>query len=130
MGTITIIKKVSVPKNKYDCGKCPGYCCSYDIIPVNKRDLTRLAKHFGVTEAQAEVRYTKIIEGQVGMRHAKDSVYKSMCMLFDQEKRRCSAYEGRPSICREYPSGTKCGYYDFLRFERDLQEDKDFVPSA
>src|SRR5438105_2561270 len=37
----------------YDCSKCPAYCCSYDRILVNKRDLKRLAKHFGVDEETA-----------------------------------------------------------------------------
>ena len=32
----------------YDCTKCPAYCCSYERIIVNKRDLNRLAKHFDV----------------------------------------------------------------------------------
>src|SRR5579871_2730959 len=27
----------------YNCAKCPGYCCSYEIIPLTKRDVERLA---------------------------------------------------------------------------------------
>ena len=27
----------------YNCSKCPGYCCSYPIIPLKKRDVQRLA---------------------------------------------------------------------------------------
>ena len=30
----------------YNCSKCPGYCCSYPLIALTKRDVERLAKHF------------------------------------------------------------------------------------
>jgi hypothetical protein len=33
-------------------------------------------------------------------------------------------------VCRDYPNGSRCGYYDFLKFERKHQDDPDFVPSA
>ena len=36
-------------KPKYDCSKCPGYCCSYPVIQVTKRDAMRIAKHFGLS---------------------------------------------------------------------------------
>jgi uncharacterized protein len=115
---------------RYSCEQCPGYCCSYALIPVAERDLARLAKHFGISEAAAEVRFTKIIDGEVGMRHRKDRVYSSICMMFNQETRRCSIYEARPDICRTYPGGRRCGYYDFLVFERGVQGDETFVPDA
>ena len=44
-------------KVKYDCSKCPGYCCSYPRISVTKKDVRRLAKHFGITEADAWKKY-------------------------------------------------------------------------
>jgi hypothetical protein len=47
----------------FNCDKCPAYCCSYDRIEVTKRDLLRLAKHFGVSYREAERRYTKIAYG-------------------------------------------------------------------
>jgi len=56
MAASTTKKKSAV---KYDCSKCPGYCCSYPLIEVGKRDIARLAKHFGITYAQAESRYTR-----------------------------------------------------------------------
>ena len=33
---------------QFNCAKCPGYCCSYPVIVVTKRDIERLAKHFGL----------------------------------------------------------------------------------
>ena len=114
---------------KFDCGKCPGYCCSYEI-PVNAADVKRLARHFGVTEAVAEQRYTKTFEGEPVLRHHKDHIYKSMCTFFDRDERRCTVYTARPAICRTYPSGNRCGYYEFLKFERDQHGDENFIPAA
>ena len=61
------------------------------------------------------------------LRHKKDHVFASTCMLFDQEKRRCTVYEARPGVCRKYPDSPRCGYYDFLIFEREQQGDPDFI---
>jgi len=123
-------RKTIAIRPKFDCGKCPGFCCNYEHIPVNKRDLKRLARHFDLTEAQAERRFTKIVDGEHGMRHKKDHIYNSTCMMFDQDKRCCTIYEARPQVCREYPDGKRCGYYDFLKFERALQGDETFIPDA
>ena len=27
----------------YNCNKCPGYCCSYPLIALEKRNVERLA---------------------------------------------------------------------------------------
>jgi hypothetical protein len=119
---------------KYDCSKCPGYCCSYDRIAISDFDIARLARHFDITPEVARKRFTyrfraEGVDEQV-LRHRKDHIYKSMCRFFDQEARRCTVYAVRPNVCRRYPSGTKCGYYDFLAFEREQQGDPEFVPFA
>lgn len=116
---------------KYDCARCPGYCCSYDRIEVTPRDVARLARHFGLTVEQAERRFTRLWEpGERILRHRPDSVYKSICRFFDQHERRCTVYPARPAVCRQYPNGARCGYYDFLVFERGHQGDDTFIPSA
>lgn len=116
----------------YDCSKCPGYCCSYPRIEVKDSDLRRLAKHFGIGVEQAERRFTRIYKSDEGperiLRHRKDEVYGSICAFFDTGARRCTVYAGRPTVCREYPNGGRCGYYEFLKFERKHQDDPDFVP--
>ena len=117
-------------KLRYDCGQCPGYCCTYKLIPVTERDVARLARHFGINETTAELRFTRIVAGEIGMRHKKDHVYASTCMMLDRDKRRCTVYEARPQVCRDYPVGRRCGYYDFLKFERDMQADDSYVPDA
>jgi Fe-S-cluster containining protein len=123
-------KTIAIRTERYTCSECPGYCCSYRLIPVTERDVSRLAAHFGITPQAAETRFTKIIDGEVAMRTRRDRVYSNICMMFNQEKRCCSIYEARPEICRTYPGGRRCGYYDFLKFEREAQGDASFVPDA
>ena len=115
----------------YDCSKCPGYCCSYDHIEVSDNDVRRLALHLDLPEDTVRQRYLKATgDDTTVLRHRKDHVYNSMCVFFDQEERRCTVYEGRPRVCRSYPNGNRCGYYSFIKFERDHQDDEEFVPSA
>jgi uncharacterized protein len=119
---------------RFDCSKCPGYCCSYPRIEVKDRDVERLAKHFGLDAETAARRFTRVFvldgERERILRHRKDEVYGSICRFFDTKARRCTVYAARPSVCREYPNGTRCGYYEFIRFERKHQDDPDFIPSA
>jgi Fe-S-cluster containining protein len=116
----------------FNCNKCPAYCCSYPRIQTTRKDIQRLADYFGVSYKVARKKFTKKGEekGERILRHHKDHVYASVCQFLDRETRQCTIYEGRPGICREYPGGSRCGYYDFLSFERKAQEDPDFIPSA
>jgi Fe-S-cluster containining protein len=118
----------SKEKVHYDCSKCPAYCCSYDSIVVEKRDLNRLARHFGIDPETAKRRFTKEVEGENVLRHQKDKFFRSVCMFLDTKKRRCTIYDARPGVCHEYPDQPHCGYFDFLKWERGHQEDPDFVP--
>jgi uncharacterized protein len=121
-------------KPRYDCLKCPGYCCSYGRIVVTERDIARLARHFGLPVDVARERFsyhyrTKDIDERI-LRHRKDTIFESVCRFLDPKTRRCTVYEARPAVCREYPSGMRCGYYEFLQFERAQQDDPDLVVSA
>ena len=121
-------KPFPVPvKVRYSCEKCPGWCCTYDEIEVNQRDIERLARHHGLDPRVAAERFTKVKNGTPMLRHKKDSVFDTACMFLDQEKRRCSIYEARPTVCRQYPNGPRCGYYEFLKFEREQQGDEEIV---
>ena len=115
---------------RYSCHKCPGYCCTYSEIDVTARDIERLARHFDLDYAQAEERFTKTPSAEAGrrlLRHKKDTIFDSTCMFLDQEKRRCTIYEARPGVCRKYPDSNRCGYYEFLKFEREQQGDEEMV---
>lgn len=113
----------------YACDKCPAYCCTYEEIPLKRRDIERLARHFGLSPDEAEARYTRWDETRTHrvLRLRKDTVFKSACMFLDQERRRCTIYEARPAICRDFPGGSRCGYYEFLKFERHHQDDPEYI---
>ena len=114
---------------QYSCHKCPAYCCTYSEIEVTRRDVERLARHFDLTYARAEERFTKADakKGIRVLRHKKDKVFDSACMMLDQKTRRCTIYDARPGVCRKFPDGSRCGYYDFLKFERAQQGDPEWV---
>jgi len=116
-------------RTKYSCAKCPGYCCSYPEIEVTPRDIERLAKHFELPYRVAEERFTKLEPKEKVrlLRHQRDRVFDTVCMFFDQKARRCSVYEARPGVCRDYPDSPRCGYYEFLKFERTHQDDPKFI---
>jgi Fe-S-cluster containining protein len=121
-------------KPRYDCSKCPGYCCSYDRIAVTERDIARLARHAGLRVSVARERFTyryrtKDVDERI-LRHHVDTVFRSVCRFFDREQRRCTVYEARPAVCRRYPYLHRCGYFEFLKFEREQQGDDEFIPSA
>jgi hypothetical protein len=117
--------------SSYNCSKCPGYCCSYPLIEVSKRDVERLAKHFDLSFAEARAKFTyEDSEAKYAMRRKADSHFGRICKFFDTDERRCTIYHARPSTCREYPHKSSCGYYDFLKFERDQQDDKAHVATT
>jgi Fe-S-cluster containining protein len=117
-------------RKRYNCLKCPGYCCSYPLIALNKRDVERLAKHFDLSFDEAKTKFTVERWGhKYSMRRKKGEHFGRICRFFDTSKRRCTIYKARPAACRSYP-GNRCGYWDFLSFERAAQEDKEFVSST
>jgi len=123
-------KAFPVPvRAKYSCAKCPAYCCSYPEIEVTARDVERLARHFGLRPREAEERFTKYDarEKVRSLRHRKDRIFDSVCTFLDQKTRRCTVYESRPNVCRGFPDSPRCGYYEFLKFERALQDDPKFI---
>lgn len=112
----------------YDCLKCPGYCCSYPVIEISERDITRLARHFDISPEAARQKFTKNAHGyERVLRRKQDPHFGRICRFFDTEKRRCGVYEARPTVCRKFPGEARCGYYDFLKFERSHQKDEDYV---
>jgi uncharacterized protein len=115
-------------KPLFDCSKCPAYCCTYPQIPVTLVDLRRLAKRFDLDVEEAERRFTKKAgDGTRIMRHRVDHIFPSACQFLDQENRQCTIYEHRPKICREFPTH-RCGYFDFMMWEREQQDDDEYVP--
>jgi len=104
---------------KYDCDKCVAYCCFiYDRVQVTPRDIRRLAAHFGVLPEVALQRFTKV--------WGKERILRRM--FLNQETRKCTIYNARPGTCREFPTTSRCAYYDLIQFERTQQDDPDVIP--
>ena len=125
------IKKVTdeQPRIYFDCSKCPAYCCSiYERVTVTKRDINRLAKHFGVSVETATRRYTKMHSGERVLRRKQDTIFEETCQFLNEETRGCGIYHARPAVCREYPARSRCSYYDLLQFERKQQDDPNVLP--
>jgi Fe-S-cluster containining protein len=117
------------PRVYFDCGKCPAFCCSvYERVEVTKRDLNRLARHFGVSPEVARERYTRDWEGERVLKRVEDVIFPQTCMFLDQETRGCTIYAARPAVCRAFPGRSRCAYYDLLQFERRQQGDESVVP--
>jgi Fe-S-cluster containining protein len=115
----------------YDCSRCPAYCCTYARIAVTDDDVARLAARFGIPVEEATRKFTtRGAPGERVLRHRKDEIFGTACRFLDPRTRRCTVYEDRPGVCREYPDSSRCGYYDFLSFERRAQDDEDVVVSA
>ena len=113
---------------RYNCKKCPGYCCSYPVITLTKKDIKRLAKAHELTPEEAQKKFTRKAHGYKRvMRRKKDDIYGKICRFFDTDKRRCTTYDSRPEVCRDFPGEGRCGYYEFLKFERNAQEDKTYI---
>jgi Fe-S-cluster containining protein len=101
------------------------------VIAVSRRDLARFARHFGISEEQAERRFTKSAYGHMRvLRRKADPHFGRACRFLDPETRRCTVYAARPEVCRRFPYEQRCGYYDFLNFERRHQKDPNYVATT
>ncbi len=117
------------PRVFFNCSKCPAFCCSiYERVEVTKRDLNRLARHFGVTPEAARELYTRDWDGERVLKRVDDVIFPQTCMFLDQKTRGCTIYHARPSVCRAFPGRSRCAYYDLLQFERRQQGDDNVVP--
>jgi len=120
---------IASERSYYDCNKCPAYCCSiYDRVQVTKRDIKRLAKHFGVDVATAQKKFTTTWQDEPILRRKADPIFGKACKFLDPETRKCTIYHARPLVCREFPARARCAYYDLLTFEKTQQGDDSVVP--
>jgi Fe-S-cluster containining protein len=129
MGKTLTVEPEIAPRKTYDCIKCPAYCCSvYERVQVTPRDINRLAKYFNVTPEVATQRFTKIYNKERVLRRKYDPLFGQACEFLNTETRGCTIYHGRPAVCRQFPTTSRCAYYDLLRFERNQQDDPNTVP--
>ena len=81
----------------YNCKKCPGYCCSYPLIALDKRDVERLAKHFGLTFRQAKAKFTVERWGRkYSMRRKTDKILRPHLPLLRHREALLHRLRGAP----------------------------------
>ncbi len=106
-----------------------AYCCSiYERVQVTPKDVRRLAAHFEVTPEVAALRFTKLNGKERILRRRADRLFGQACMFLNQDTRKCTIYDGRPDVCREFPDDTRCAYFDLIEWERKQQDDPDVIP--
>ncbi len=97
-------------------------------MQVTPRDIRRLAAHFRVLPEVATQRFTKLFGKERILRRKADRLFGQACMFLDQDTRKCTIYDARPLVCREFPTTSRCAYYDLIEFEREQQDDPDVIP--
>jgi hypothetical protein len=86
----------------YNCKKCPGYCCSYPLIPLDKRDVEQLAKHFGLSFRPRK--FTVERWGRkYSMRRKADKIFGGVCRFFDHREALLHRLRGPPLALPQLP---------------------------
>ena len=87
---------------RHKCVGC-GSCCKNPCIGLTERDAERIAKHLKISRGDFKRTYLKRTTGHEGM--FKEFAYKfaqTPCKFLVDN--RCSVYEVRPEICKQYPN--------------------------
>src|SRR5437899_9365155 len=88
------MESTETQRSYYNCSKCPAYCCSiYERVQVTKRDIKRLAKHFGVDLRTAVRRFTKTYESERVLRQKADPIFGKACEFLNPVTRQCTVYD-------------------------------------
>jgi Fe-S-cluster containining protein len=82
-----------------DCTTCAN-CCKKMTPTYNKKDINRIAKHFGLSYQQFYDKWLMVDEN-------KDVVNKNKPCQFLGKDNRCTIYAIRPLDCAEFPHFTR-----------------------
>ena len=98
-----------------NCLKCASFCCKLaGYVEVRRRDIRRLADHFGLTVREFEEKHIveKTSKGEKLIKSAFDT-----CQFLGPD-RKCTVYSARPTDCREYVCWDQYDtkVYDFAYF--------------
>lgn len=90
------------------CQGCPAYCCYQQdgaVLLITARDINRLARFFGLSDAQVRRQY-------MANRHSLLVRRDRSCIFLvpGDTSVRCAVYEARPDQCRSFPHGEPCPY--------------------
>jgi len=80
---------------KIDCTTCANCCKTLDIT-VSPADITRLSNRLNMTRKDFSTAY--VTKDAMG-----DNILKSRPCVFLGADNRCTVYENRPEVCREFP---------------------------
>ena len=101
---------------KLDCLKCPALCCRLaGYVEVSELDITRLARHLGLSRRDFEAKHI-VHRTRAGKKRIKQA--DRTCQFLDN-RRRCSVYAARPTDCRGYncwEHTEETTVYEFARF--------------
>ena len=81
------------------CKRC-GKCCREVSVDYRLFNGHRVAKHLRISFKEAETRVLK---------HFNQHPSNKPCLFFIADKKGCSIYRVRPSVCRSYPLYTDAG---------------------
>ena len=90
-----------------DCLECAN-CCTNTGPLLTDKDISRLAKHLRIKDAEFVDEYVRVDEDG-------DQVFKSMPCPFLGADNYCSVYEHRPKACREYPHTDRVKQHQLLK---------------
>ena len=90
-----------------DCLECAN-CCTTTGPLLTDKDISRLAKHLRLKDAEFVAEYVRVDEDG-------DQVFKSMPCPFLGADNYCSVYEHRPKACREYPHTDRVKQHQLLK---------------
>ena len=124
----------------YDCAACPAVCCTvYEAVSLDDRDARRLASHLGMTADIFLALYARRgPRGETVLKRKADAASGTgeCCTFLDTEARRCTVYDARPDVCRDFPvrgaqaagAEGRCCYYDVLTYVRKESGDAQRIP--
>jgi uncharacterized protein len=85
---------------KFSCTGCGGCCTGAPgYVWVNKAEIEALAAAVGITPAEFERRYVRLI----GIRKSLVEFANGDCAFYHSESRTCQVYDARPRQCRTWP---------------------------
>lgn len=109
------VRRPDVERSKIHCDNCAtSACCRKYNVLVTAEDIERLADHFGMPPAVFQKRFTAAavdwsadFKAQLVCDNDEAGEEKCVFLKPDAEGRfRCSVYESRPKICRDFDMNT------------------------
>ncbi|WP_332736740.1 YkgJ family cysteine cluster protein [Flavihumibacter sp.] len=95
-----------------DCLTCAN-CCKTMSPTFNKKDITRISAHLGMTEAAFKDKWLYL--------EKKDNDWmnrKQPCQFLNLQTNMCNIYEVRPADCAGFPHLSKKKYVDYVHVHK------------